>query len=550
MRTGPAIILAMLCGCMGLLLWAGCSEEKPADIDATAPSVAIVHPFSYDREGAEVRDSTDIIIHASDNDAVADVQIFYHVQGDTTMNLIALLTEPDSTGSYTSHWKTAGILNGSDCVLRAMATDRAGNIAASDEVRVLVINEGDIGPPHANFQATPSEGTILTEFCFDATITTDDLADPVDLLVQWDFEGDGIWDHVLADQMNVNDLVCHRYPVPDTYTVALEVYNRYYSIPLNIPGLRTRRLIVKPAFGDPRPPEGQELVRVDPGDYPVAAISCAPSDSCDIFDQDETVDDTLMVRISNSIYIDKYEVTNQLYIDYLNAASDSNFIYYEFENAEVWQQSNDRCLLRLGDGYTRVKFQFADSSFWADELYYDHPVTGVTWYGAQEYAAFYGLRLPTEVEWEVAARKMRMSSLHLYPWDDFTEVDSTYTNYYRSDDPYEVERIPTSPVGSFNGAPLGGVLTKDAVGPCGTYDQAGNVAEWCSDWFDANIYDELLNDPGIPINPQGPDLGTDRVLRGGSWAQFKDQLRVTNRQGADPLTTAPWIGFRTAYTIY
>ncbi|MBD3235089.1 MAG: SUMF1/EgtB/PvdO family nonheme iron enzyme, partial [Candidatus Eisenbacteria bacterium] len=202
------------------------------------------------------------------------------------------------------------------------------------------------------------------------------------------------------------------------------------------------------------------------------------------------------------------------------------------------------------DDYTRVKFQFADSTYWADELYYDHPVTGVTWYGAREYAAFYGLRLPTEVEWEIAARGMRLGTQHLYPWEDFTEVDSTYTNYYGSDDPYEGSRIPTTPVGAFNGSPLGGVLTEDAVGPFATYDQAGNAAEWCSDWYSSAVYDELEEEIGTPIDPQGPDFGTDRVLRGGSWAQFKDQLRLTNRQAADPATTAPWIGFRTAYTVY
>ncbi|MBD3237054.1 MAG: SUMF1/EgtB/PvdO family nonheme iron enzyme, partial [Candidatus Eisenbacteria bacterium] len=396
MRIAPALTLAILCGCVGLLFWAGCSEEKPEDVDATAPSVAIRFPLSFDREGAEVRDSTEIVVEATDNADVEQVEIFYHIQGDTTTKRIALLEEPDSTGAYRTLWRTAQIPNGSDCLLRAQATDPVGNVGVSEEVRVLVINLSDIGPPDVALLITPSEGTVLTDFCFDASLTTDDLADPVDLLVRWDFEGDGIWDRDTTEGLNITDIVCHRYSVPDTYSVVLEVYNQYYSIPFDLPGMlpRPRRVIVKPAFGDPRPPEGQELVRVQGGTYPIGALSCAPGDSCDIVDQDETVDDTLMVRLSNDIFIDKYEVTNRLYIDFLNAATDSNFVYYDFVTSEVRKVSNDRLVLRLSDDYTRVKFQFADSTYWADELYYDHPVTGVTWYGAREYAAFYGLRLP------------------------------------------------------------------------------------------------------------------------------------------------------------
>jgi formylglycine-generating enzyme required for sulfatase activity len=533
-----------------LTFWAGCTEEEPTNTDSTPPSVSVTHPLSFGLYGVEVRDTTTIIVRATDNDAISEVEVFYHVQGDTTTKRIGVMAVTDSADYYAIHWEAAGIPNGSECLLRARATDRAGNQAASEAVRVLVIIVSEIGPPHANFVISPSEGKVLTEFAYDASLTDDDISDPEELLVRWDFEGDGIWDRDTTEHLDVTDEVYHTYAIPDTYQVVLEVFNDYYSVPLGLPDRKERRLVVKPAHGDPRPPDGQELLRVAAGDYPIGVVACTPSDSCDIFDLSETVDSTLTIRISNDYYIDKYEVTNRLYLDFLNAVMDSGWIFYDVGDRSVRSAANSTLLMTLADNLTRVKIQMVDSTFWSDEDYLDHPVVGVTWHGAYEYGAFYGLRLPTEAEWEVAARATAASSLHMYPWDAINEIDNSYANYYGSYDPFEGQAIATTPVGAYNGLLLGDIATKDAQGPFGTYDQAGNAAEWVADWFDATAYGDLLAQAGLVIDPQGPPIGADKVLRGGSWSQFPHGLRLTMRQAIAPRTTSSWIGFRTAYTKY
>jgi len=128
-------------------------------------------------------------------------------------------------------------------------------------------------------------------------------------------------------------------------------------------------------------------------------------------------------------------------------------------------------------------------SYWNDSKYNapNHPVVGVSWDDAVAYAKWAGKRLPTEAEWEKSAKGGLVGKT--YPWGD---------NLTHDDANYKWEH--TSPVGSF--APNG----------YGLYDMAGNVCEWCADWYGNNYY---ANSP--KSNPKGPGSGERRVLRGGSW---------------------------------
>ena len=144
----------------------------------------------------------------------------------------------------------------------------------------------------------------------------------------------------------------------------------------------------------------------------------------------------------------------------------------------------------------------------------DHPVVQVSWFDAEAYCAWAGGSLPTEAQWEKAARG---TDGRTYPWGSV--FDGTWLNYCDAsceggdtafDDGYRF----TAPVGSY---PAG-------ASPYGALDMAGNVWEWTADWYDDGYY---AVSPAS--NPTGPDSGQYRVLRGGSWNHDRSGMRTAFR---------------------
>ncbi len=195
--------------------------------------------------------------------------------------------------------------------------------------------------------------------------------------------------------------------------------------------------------------------------------------------------------VINDFYIAKREVTVREFCRFLNNQGES-----------------------CSDGTLRIKLDDSACPVWKDGALYsskpgflDRPVTHVSWYGAMDYAVWAGGRLPTSAEWEKAA---------LY----------TTTNE------------PTDNV-SLPGEESTVSVNQASPGVMGVTGFAGNVWEWCHDWYQKDYYAQ-----GASTNPLGPPLGQEKIVRGGSWAAPEASRRIKNRHKASPRGFYRTVGFR------
>lgn len=199
----------------------------------------------------------------------------------------------------------------------------------------------------------------------------------------------------------------------------------------------------------------------------------------------------------NAFYIDKFEVTNGRFARFVDA----------IQSEPPW-------------GFADKETPIADA---------DRPVRWVNWMDATSYCLWVGKRLPTEAEWEKAARGI---DGRMYPWgnDPPTLAHAVY------------------------GLKESGAETISVIGnrergmsPYGAHDMAGNLYEWVMDWYSEDYYLNFAN--GTAVNPRGPSEGTAKVQRGGSYINSPYRLRSTFRTKGDPVEQDPHVGFRCAQDV-
>ncbi len=227
-------------------------------------------------------------------------------------------------------------------------------------------------------------------------------------------------------------------------------------------------------------------------------------------------------------WIGKYEVTRREYRQFTDAGGYSNPAYWSSVGWE-WKLSKSR---------TEPDYWTADqdwASYWpkAPQPFTQtdyHPVVGVSYYEAEAYCAWAGAHLPTEAQWEKAAR-WTGSYPNVYPWGNAWDSERCNNYYDHSAAGGGYERYQTAPVGSY---PSG-------ASPYGLQDMAGNVWEWCRDWYSSRYYSVSPS-----TDPQGPSGGSHRVLRGGGWYGSDSSSRCATRGGNPPYGWDIHSGFRVA----
>jgi len=246
------------------------------------------------------------------------------------------------------------------------------------------------------------------------------------------------------------------------------------------------------------------------------------------FDQPATINYDYQVMVT--------DVTVSHYVGFLNAALADGTLKVsgnqivgpypgdKFSGAkhELEISAGDYIIIPTNDPASR--FTFDGSNFAVISGWENHPMTNVSWFGAWSYCSYHSFQLPSELEWEKAARGS--ADDRPFPWGYV--IARNNANFYASRDPFEDMSTfgsRTSPVGFYNGNTYDGYITLNSDSPYGLYDMAGNVWQWVGDIT-----------PGF----------SDRFMRGGSINTYDIDLRIWVRNSAPPMYYGPAVGFRCA----
>ena len=318
------------------------------------------------------------------------------------------------------------------------------------------------------------------------------------------------------------------------------------------------------------------FVRIPGGSYVMG-------DHVGFVDPDHPSDEIPLHNVTISpFYMATTLVTNSEYAAYLNAGLKSGLI--EVRSGIVYAVGGSNIYFYTTTSVPLSTISYASNTFTVRSGRELHPVTGVRWFGAAAFANWLsardgytpcydlasgasdltknGYRLPTESEWEYAARGGQTNPYYQFPWGDDTNADGRLSNWQGSNDPWENGDYPhTTPVGFYNGslrsksdyswpATDATYQTRDSTNGFGLTDMAGNVWQWVNDWY-SNTYYQYCVTNSITVDPPGPTSGDImqgnlpwRAMRGGTWwngggQQFLGYSRVSNRDPSWSLGGSP-----------
>ncbi len=234
----------------------------------------------------------------------------------------------------------------------------------------------------------------------------------------------------------------------------------------------------------------------------------------------------------DAFYLDKYEVTNRLFQRFVQqtgyrTTAENEGSAWAFVEAKGWEEVK---------GANWQKPEGSASVFQTGRE--EHPVVAVSWDDAVSFCRWRGKRLPSEAEWEYAARAGTTTQ---YWWGQGNPGTRRVENIADESakhllkvvmSGYNDGAVRTAPVGSYE------------TNPWGLYDISGNVAEWTADWYDGGYYSK-----SPAGNPKGPSSGEYRVIRGGSWIYVPVSIRSANRSWLTPTLRTDTLGFRCAQDI-
>ncbi|MCD6125162.1 SUMF1/EgtB/PvdO family nonheme iron enzyme [bacterium] len=483
------------------LIFTGCEKKKPPSGEENKPpEISITAPHN----GDTVFIPFDITVEATDDDSV--VSVVFMVNGET----LATLTSSPYQVSVADSSDTGNLL------IVACAFDNDGDSACAS---VTV------------FAKLPEEPS---DFRLDAPKKSSH-----NVYLVWKRFTSGVFYRYRvymasgATVDSTDSMVAEIGTVGDTsllvdYLAPTSTYSfRVYVLPLGGEPLKSNKVTVT-----------TEEVPIPHDDH--APLVHIPADEFDMGDSwgiGGAEEFPVHIVHLSEYYIYKYEVTCAQYAEFIASGG--------YDDPEWWDPVSWKW---KESEHINAPLNWGNPDYHLGEEFPNYPVTGISWYEAMAYARFVGKSLPTEAEWEFAARGNEGEDINSdgipdgfkFPWgNEFYRGDSTFCNYKSGADggmdSYDDGYRLTAPVGSY---PHG-------ASPFGVMDMAGNVAEWCYDWFDINYYSFSPYE-----NPTGPETGTEKVVRGGSYITTSSidlpgyNLRTTSRAKKSPETRRNFIGFR------
>lgn len=205
----------------------------------------------------------------------------------------------------------------------------------------------------------------------------------------------------------------------------------------------------------------------------------------------------------SSFFISKYEVTNKEFCRFLNKKGKIK----DDKEQELYSLTCRGC-----------KIKRSKDGFYVLKGFENHPVEGATWYGAKAYCEWKGGRLPTEAEWEYAARGGKKSKNYIYSGSDNLDEVAVYSSR------------TSAAVGSKKPNELG------------LFDMSGNVYEWCNDWYNKDFYSTSIYKGLV-----GPQVGELKVTKGGFWKGVPEWCRISNRAAGSLSKGIEGFGFRVCF---